>query len=320
MRFLRLIPAFFLIASLAGCDQKPDQVYTPPSLSGKAYVLADGADHIVIGDLATTALSRIKMDKQALDLAIVNKQLYVLAADGTLATLASDNTLGPWQEGLAGAVAMSAGPGNTLWLLGKTELKQYVPGQGPGKTVAIAGDYSSLFPGEGEDTVWLVSRQKSTATPFNPTTAQTGAPVAMLGNSIHHGRIFPGANELWIAEGNEYMNGEPYGVGYAVSGPAMPGGINVIDLKTGVQSDFILVGGNVVDLAIDPSQQKAYAAVSQLPDYNEATVSVIDTKHRRGSAEMRLCQPCHLEQNVPLKKGQGLVKALAIAPAEETKK
>ena len=322
---------------LAACDQTPDQVYTQPVLSGKAYVLA-AADHIAVVDLATTDLSRIKMDKKGLGLAIVNKQLYVLAEDGTLATLKNEKgappagtqsntpmpspelSLGPWQPGLPGCVAMTAGPDNSLWLLGKNELKQFVPGQGLGKSFPVEGEFSSLFFGEGADTVWLVSRKDSSATPFNLTTAQASAPIVKVGNSVHHGMFFPGANELWLAEGNEYMDGEPYGVGYADKAPAMPGGINVIDLKTGVQNDFIIVGGNVVDLTVNAARDKVYAAVSQLPEYVEATLSLIDPKSRRTLAEMRLCESCHKSANVTLKRGQALVRALAIAWPEETKK
>jgi hypothetical protein len=307
----RIVISLLILALFSGCDQTPDQVYTPPTLSGKAYVLAD-ADHLAIVDLASTELTRIKMDKKGADLAIVNKQLYVLAADGTIASLKDESTLTPWQEGLPGAVAMTTGPANSLWLLGKKELKPFVPGQGPGKSLPLASEYSSLFFGEGAETVWLINREKSTATPLNLTTNTLGATVPSIGNSVHHGQAFTGINELWLAEGNEYMDGEPYGVGYATKGPAMPGGINVIDLKSGKQNDFIMLGGNVVDLSIHQTQGKVYAAISQLPEYIEATLSVINVQTRRVSAEMRLCEVCHQNENITLKKGQGRVLALAI--------
>jgi len=330
---IRTILCIVITVFLSACDQSPDQVYTQPVLSGKAYVLA-ATDHIAIVDLATTDLSRIKMDKKGLGLAIVNKQLYVLAEDGTLATLkneksatpggtginpsGTEQSLGPWQEGLPGCVAMIAGPDNNLWLLGKKELKQFVPGQGLGKSLPVEGEYSSLFFGEGADTVWLVSRTNSSATPFNLTTAKAGATIAKVGNSVHHGLAFAGASELWLAEGNEYMDGEAYGVGYADKAPAMPGGINVIDLKTGKQNDFIMVGGNTVDLAVNAAHDKVYAAVSQLPEYVEATLSLIDPKTRRTAAELRLCESCHKNANVTLKRGQARVLALAISWQEET--
>lgn len=313
MRALTFLITFMLLVPLSGCDQTPEQVYAPPALTGKAYVLA-GADHIAVVDLATTAVSRIKMDKKGLDLAISNKQLYVLAEDGTIATLKDEKSLTPWQEGLPGGMAMAAGPDNTLWLLGKGELRQFVAGKGlAGEGLKINGDYSSLFFGETPDTVWLVSRKTSTATPFNLTRAMLGPAVAKIGNSVHQGLAFSGAGELWLAEGNEYMDGEPYGVGYVSKNtPAMPGGVNIIDLQSGSQSDFIIVGGNVVDLAISPSQDKVYAAVSQLPEYVEATLSLIDAKSRRVTAELRLCLSCHQNTEVKLNAGQGQVRALAI--------
>lgn len=300
-----------LIITLAGCEQTPSQVYTPPVLTGKAYVLA-AANHIAVVDLASAKLTRITMDKKGVDLAIVNKQLYVLGEDGSLASLKDESTLTPWQAGVPGAVAMTAAPDGSLWLLGDKVLTQLIPGQAAGKGLPIPGEHSSLFVGEGTETLWLVSRKTSSVTPFNLTTKALGTTINTVGNSVHHGRNFAGTNELWLAEGNEYMDGEPYGVGFATKGPAMPGGINVIDLKTSTQNDFIMIGGNVVDLSIQPEQGKVYAAVSQLPEYTEATLSVLDAKTRRVSAELRLCESCHQNENITLGKGQGKVLALAI--------
>lgn len=309
---IRTLLSLLLVALLAGCDQTPDQVYTPPVLSGKAYVLAE-SNHIAIVDLTTTALSRIKMDKKGLDLAIAGKQLYVLAEDGTIASLKDEKSLNPWQAGVPGAIAMTVGPDQSLWILAKNALRQFVPGQGLGQQIPLTEEYSALFLGEQADTLWLVNRAKSTATPFTPATAKAGAMLTAIGNSVHKGRAFPGVGELWLAEGNEYMNGEPYGVGYTKKGqPAMPGGINVIDPTSGKQTDFIMIGGNVIDLTINPGQGKAFAAVSQLPDFIEATLALVDTKSRRVTAELRLCHSCHMEANVTLKDGQGKVRALAI--------
>ena len=305
----KLLP-LLIAAGLAACDQTPDQVYTPATLSGKAYVLAD-ADHIAVVELTTTKLSRIKMDKKGLALALVNQQLFVLGADGTLATLQGEDTLTPWQEGLSGAIAMSPGPGNSLLLLGQSELRSFTPGQGLGPPLPLTGHYSSLFMG-ANDTVWLVDGKQASATPLTLSTKALGTPIPAVGNSIHHGRAMTAANELWFAEGNEYLNGEPYGIGYAKRGAAMPGGINVVDLASGKQSDFLLVGGNVIDLSLHPEQDKAYAASSLMPESNEATLTVINTKTRRPAAELRLCEACHQTQNITLKDGQGRVLSLAV--------
>lgn len=310
--FTKTILCLSVAALVAGCEQTPDQVYTPAVLKGKAYVLA-AADHIAVVDLASTALTRIKLDKKGLDLAIVNRQLFILAADGSLTSLKNESTLQPWQEGLAGAVAMSAGPNNSLWLLGKKELRQIIPGQGPGQTLPLADDYSSVFQGDGPDTMWLVKREASSVTPINLTTKQLGATITSVGNSVHHGQAFAETGELWLAEGNETMDGKPYGIGYAPpSVPAMPGGINVIDLATGKQTDFIMLGGNVIDLARQAKEDKVYAAISQMPEYTEASLSVINSKTRRTSAELRLCEACHQNEDVTLKRGEGRVLAVAV--------
>lgn len=314
---LRCIILLLLTTYVVGCDQKPEQVYTRPVQSGKAYVLA-AADHIAVVDLATTALSRIKMDKHALDLAIVNNGLYVLAADGTLATMKDETTLGAWQDGLSSAIAMTAAPDSkSLWLLADKTLQQFIPGQGMGKSISIEGSYSTFFFGESPEALWLINNQNSTATPLNLTTGKLGPEVTNIGNSVHQGLALAGTNELWLAEGNEFMNGQPYGVGFAPPGTsAMPGGINIIDLTSGLQNDFIMVGGNVVDLSANQAQETLYSATSQLPEYVEATLSLIDLKARRVTAELRLCQSCHQEQNIILEKGQGKVLALAVAMPE----
>ncbi|MDD5758985.1 MAG: hypothetical protein PHI06_07865 [Desulfobulbaceae bacterium] len=308
---VRIVFSLLLVTLFAGCDQTPDQVYSPPTLSGKAYVLA-AADHLAVVDLANARLTRIKMNKQGRDLAIANGKLYILAEDGSIASLQDETNLTPWQKGLPGAVAMTAGPDNSLWLLAQKELQTLVPGQGLGMSIPLAEEYSSLFFGEGPETIWLVSRKKSSVTPLNLTTKTLGASIDDIGNSVHHGFSFPGTNELWVAEGNEYRNGEPYGVGYATKGPAMPGGINIIDLKTSKQSDFIMIGGNVVDLAIPHDKNKVYAAISQMPDYTEATLAVIDAKSKRTITGMQLCDSCHQNENITLAKGKGKVLALAI--------
>ena len=64
---------------------------------------------------------------------------------------------------------------------------------------------------------------------------------------------------------------------------------------------------------------KAYTAASQLPEYVEATLTLINPKSRRVAAEMRLCESCHKNANVTLKNGQAQVRALAISWPEETK-
>ncbi len=307
----RLILATILLL-FAGCDQQPEEVYVPPVFSGTAYVLGDG-DHIAVLDLGSARLRRLKVEQTVVDLALTGDRLYALGQDGTLLRL--DRETGraesldrPVQQGMA----MATDRDGSLWILGKKEICQYTPARGIEKRFPLPAPATSLFFDQDSSRLMLIDRPASTITVFDPATLKTEKTIRPVGNSVHHGVAFPGHNELWVAEGNEFMDGEPYGIGYAKDHPAMPGGINVIDTSTGRQTDFIIVGGNTVDITFDPAGEKAYAVVSRLPEYIEATLSVVDTGQRRVRAEFRLCDACHAEEGVELENRDAEVRAMVI--------
>jgi len=298
---------------LSACDRQPTEEYTPPQVAGIAYVLGD-CDHIAVLDLATGGIARLKPNTPLVDIALSGDDLVGLTPDGALVTI--DRTAGtttvierPLRTGQAMAEGAADGE---LWLLGKEELCHYRLGRGIEQRYSLPAPATSLFFDSKRSRLVLIDRPSSKLVVFDPQTLTTEKTLPFAGNSVHHGRTLPPTAEYWIAEGNEYMNGEPYGVGYAKDHPAMPGGINVIDPATGKQTDFIMVGGNVVDIAFSPDGQKAYVAVSQLPEYTEATLSLINTAERRVRAEFRLCDACHMEQGVEPEREHILVRALTV--------
>lgn len=315
LRPLALFLAFALL-SPTGCNRAPEETYQPPSFAGMAYVLAD-SDHIAALDLGSQRVSRISLGKKGADLALLDNRLFVLAADGTLAEIDQSGKKGDkhkWQPAVAIGRDMTIGPQNTLWILGDGELAFFAPDKGVTGKKKLQGHTDYIFFEPKSNRLWCINRQKSTLTALNGSSFAQEIVLEQVGNSVHDGFVGPEGTDFWLAEGNEYMDGKPYGVGYATGGPAMMGGVNVIDIKTGKMIDFVMVGGNTTDLALSPDGTRTYAALSQHPDYNEATLAMIDnTSGRRVKAEFRLCDTCHLDKNVKIKNGKAFIKALAVA-------
>lgn len=311
MKWIRLLLAISLLFA-GGCDQKPEKVYHPPTLSGVAYVLGE-ANHLAVMDLATFALSRLKLDRPVADIAVTGGKLYLLAKDGSLLTMDPSNgkttVLG---RPLTDGIGMTLAPDGSLWLLSSTALCHWQPPATLVKRLALPTPASSLFFDAAHGLLVLVNRKSSSLAVFDPSTRKVEKRFAPIGNSVHSGASFPGQQEYWIAEGNEYRNGKPYGVGYIKKGPAMPGGINVIDAVSGKQTDFIMLGGNVEDVVFGPAGKKAYLAVSQLPAYIEASLVVVDTAQRRELAEIRVCDRCHEQEGINIGRSRLLVRSLAI--------
>ena len=113
-----------------------------------------------------------------------------------------------------------------------------------------------------------------------------------VGNFIHRARLNPDGTELWQSEGNELKGGKPYGVGYAEAGGA-PGGVVVVDVKTGKVKDFIITGGNPHDVTFTPDGKYALAAVRQVPEQDDSGIVVIDTKTKRIVKVYSACKKCH---------------------------
>lgn len=307
--FCSLLVAAFLLVS---CEQTPDEEYKPPVLTGKAYVLA-AADHIAVVNLSNQELSRVDIGTMAVGLAATPKGVYLLSESGELGRLpeAAGEVI-DWKKISDTGVALTNGANGELFALGNQEIVRMSNSGEVLARFAVAEEISAITFDPRAQQLWLFSRKTAKAQTLSAEGKVGPQTVDLLGNSIHRGFVFSAKNELWIAEGNEYMNGKPYGVGFMKKGASMPGGINVVDLATGKQNDFIMVGGNVVDLVLDPDGTKVYAAVSRLPEYKEATLSIVGSESRRVHAELRLCLSCHETEGVVLKEGQAEVRALAV--------
>lgn len=311
MKLLRLLLAVALLIA-GGCQRKQKQSYHPQTLTGTAYVLGQ-ANHLAVLNLATAAVSRLDLDRPIADIAVAGGKLYLLAKDGTL--LARDpsgrktTVLG---RPLKGGLAMTPAPDGSLWLLSATALCHWRPPATLVKKIPLPIAATSLFFDADRHRLVLIDRKSSSLAVFDPSTLKEEKHFTQIGNSVHRGANFPGHGEYWIAEGNEYRNGKPYGVGYVKKGPANPGGINIIDAASGKQTDFIVLGGNVEDIVFGPAGKKAYAIASLLPTNIEATLAVVDTAQRRDRARFRICDSCHQLKGVNIKRKRLLVRSLTI--------
>lgn len=312
----RLLPFAAAALLLTGCDREPEQIYKPPTFTGTAAYVAGECDHLAMLDLETQRLTRIKVGRQVADLAVAGDRLWVLGEDGGLAGLdpdqGGDAPVVDWKPISAKGLAVAAGPDGVIYVLGDRELVLVAPDGNVLQRRPLDFAGTSLLHDGKNSRLWVLNREDGSATPISLPGLQAGTPVAPIGNSIHQGFVPAGSGELWIAEGNEYLDGQPYGVGYKKDGPAMPGGINVIGPADGKQTDFVMVGGNVADLAESPDGSRIYAATSRLPEYTEATLSVLEAASRRVRAEFRLCDACHVEENVEVSGKNAVVRALAM--------
>lgn len=303
---------------LSACSKGSDDVvYHPPSLSGIAYVLASNADHIAVVDLQTQELDRLVIAKKGVDLASVNSPtrsgIYILSEDGSLALLPDNQeTKLTWQKFLSKGIALTVGENGNLWLLGAKELLLLSPEDKVINRYKLEESFSSIIFDAEHGRIWLLSRERAVAESHDIKTFTMDKSITDLGNSVHQGLAFPGTTELWVAEGNEFRDGKPYGVGFKQDGPAMAGGFNIIASDTGKHSDFVNVGGNVVDMVLGPKSEKVYAVTNRLPYYNEATLAVVGSKSKRTQVLLRLCLACHEIQGVEIPGGQAEVRAIAV--------
>jgi len=329
IKYISYLLAMALVLTSCGKSSE-DEVYHPPALTGMAYVLAANANHIAVVNLKNQELDRLVIDKTAVDLAAINspgrKGLAILAEDGSLGFLpenALNDAVGEqtnavkWQDFLSKGVGLATGENGTIWLLGRKEVLHLSADDKVVGRYPFSASFSAIFFDADHSLVWLISRERALAEGHDLKAFDLKKTVRELGNSVHLGMSFPGAAELWIAEGNEFRNGKPYGVGFAKNGPAVAGGFNIFASDTGKQTDFVDVGGNVVDLVPGPNGKKVYAATNRLPFYNEATLAVVGSKSRRSEVLLRLCLACHEIQGVEIKGGQAEVRAIAVLWLEQ---
>lgn len=120
-----------------------------------------------------------------------------------------------------------------------------------------------------------------------------------VGNFIHRAEITPDGKELWQSDGSELAGGKAVGVGYASAG-ASPGGVSIVDLATGKVTDFIITGGNPHDVDFTPDGKYAVVAVRQMPERDDSSLMIVNTKTKRVVKTYSACKSCHGLEDVDI--------------------
>jgi len=269
-----------------------------PKLSGLAYVQTHGG-HVAVVDLADGSLKRIVHGKpsDALTLSPDNKTLYVFSLDGFAKEidLASGKQT-EWTKLGKKHCGSNIAPDGTVWVSDMADGKVYVYDP---KTKKLADSFDvgakSIcgvnFSKDGK-TAYISDMPGGFVSVVDVKTKKVKGKIEGVGNFIHRAEITPDGKELWQSEGNELKAGQAYGVGYAEEGGA-PGGVAIVDLKSGKVKDFIITGGNPHDVDFTPDGKYAVVAVRQIPERDDSALVIVDTKTKRVVKEYSACKKCH---------------------------
>jgi DNA-binding beta-propeller fold protein YncE len=317
LKRLFYVIAIVISLSLVSCEKEKGDVYREPTFKGIVYIQGHN-DHVVAINLENSNVGWIPLGKkaEAISLSEDGKVLYVLSMDGfiRMIDLVSGERSG-WVSASKNICASAFGPEGNLWFLDRNESKLYVYDVKRAMVIkdrpVIEGTCGITFGQKGRK-VFLTNSLSADVMVLDVDTLKMIETIENAGNSIHGAEVYLTGKELWIAEGNEYKDGRPYGVGYAKTTEAMPGGVNVVDLDRKKMVDFIFVGGNVMDLKFSSDGRFAFLSVSQMPDYDEATLAVVDVSKRRVIKKYRICDACHNWKNVEINDGKALVGEIEI--------
>ncbi|GBD98592.1 PQQ enzyme repeat protein [bacterium BMS3Abin07] len=268
-----------------------------PNLSGIAYIQGHGG-HVAVLNLATGDVKRIVHGKpsDALTLSKNRNMLYVFSLDGyakeiNLKTGKQTNWTRLGKQHCGSNIA----PDGTIWVSDMKDGHVYVYDPKKHKLVDSFPVSKSIcgitFTKDGK-TAYIADMPGSFINIVDVKTKKVIGKTGRIGNFIHRGRLNPAGTEIWESEGNELKGGKPYGVGYAEAG-GQPGGVIIIDVKTGKKKDFVLTGGNVHDIDFTPDGRYALAATRQVPEQDDSGIVVIDTKTKRVVKVYSACKKCH---------------------------
>ncbi|HDY71966.1 MAG TPA: hypothetical protein ENH50_09915 [Nitrospirae bacterium] len=267
------------------------------NLKGFAYVQGHGG-HVAVVDLATGEVRRIVEGKasDALTLSKDGKTLYAFSLDGyakeiNLVTGKQTNWVRLGKQHCGSNIA----PDGTIWVSDMTDGHVYVYDP---KTHKLADSFpvsksicGITFSKDGK-TAYIADMPGGFINIVDVRTKKVKGKITGVGNFIHRGRLNPAGTEIWESEGNELKGGKPYGVGYAEAG-GHPGGVVIVDVKTGKVKDFVITGGNVHDIDFTPDGKYALAAVRQVPEQDDSGIVVINTKTKRVVKVYSACKKCH---------------------------
>lgn len=268
-----------------------------PHLNGIAYIQGHGG-HVAVVNLATGEVRRIVHGKpsDALTLSKDGKKLYIFSLDGYAKEI--DLVTGKqteWVKLGKKHCGSNIAPDGTLWVSDMTDGHVYVYDP---KTHKLADSFpvsKSIcgidFSKDGR-VAYISDMPGGFINIVDVKTKKVIGKIEGVGNFIHRARLRPGTNELWQSDGNELKAGKPYGVGYAEAG-GVPGGISIVDVKTGKVKDYIITGGNPHDVDFTPDGKYALAAVRQVPEQDDSGIVVIDTNTKRIVKVYSACKKCH---------------------------
>lgn len=309
-----------LLLVTAGCENTPkngaeETGYQPPSFTGIAYIQAT-CDHIAVINLADKRVSRIKLDKTlgGISLEEKSKTLFAGSIDGYLCQIDLQNgTKSDWIK-IAQSISGTKINDAILYFLDTQaqKLVRYDLAQ-HSSTAEITleqGKYSLSFC-RANNTVYLSNASTSVIQGYDAETLKNVFMISSSGNSIHKLACEMATTSFWVAEGNEFKDGKPYGIGFTTT-QAQAGGINVIVPNNREKDDFVYVGGNIVDIQFSRDSKYAFAAASRMPEHSEASLAIVDTKSKRVIEEYRLCNSCHVPKGVNLRDQPTIVSSLQI--------
>ncbi len=264
---------------------------------GVAYIQTHGG-HVALVDLVTGKVARIPhgKDSDALTLSKDGKTLYVFSLDGYAKEI--DLETGKqtdWIKLGKKHCGSNIAPDGTVWVSDMADGHVYVYDPKTHKLLDSFPVSKSIcgitFSKDGKK-AYISDMPGGFISIVDVKTKKVIGKIEGVGNFIHRARLNPQGTEIWQSEGNELKGGKPYGVGYAEAGGA-PGGVVVVDAKTGKVKDFIITGGNPHDVDFTPDGRFALAAVRQVPEQDDSGIVVIDTKTKRVVKVYSACKKCH---------------------------
>lgn len=267
-----------------------------PQLSGMAYLQTHGG-HVAVVDLATGNVKRIVHGKpsDAVTVSDDGKMMYVFSLDGHAKeiNLVSGKQTDWMKLGNKHCGSMTA-PDGTVWVSDMKDGSIYIYDPKKKKLADVIKVSKSIcgidFSKDGKK-AYVSDMPGGFVSIVDVKKKKVIGKIEGVGNFIHRARVSPNGKELWQSEGNELKAGKPYGVGYADVGT--PGGVAIVDIKSGKVKDFVITGGNPHDVDFTPDGKYALVAARQLPTKEDSAIIVVDTKTKRVVKQYSACTACH---------------------------
>ncbi len=273
-------------------------------LKGIAYVQGHGG-HIAVIDLATGAVGRFSHGKPS-DAVTVSKDgntLFTFSLDGYAKQInVNTGKQTAWTRLGQKHCGSNYAPDGTIWVSDMKDGKIYVYDPKKNKLVdsfPVAKSICGINFSKDGKYCYVSDMPGGFISVVNVRTKKVVSKINGVGNFIHRAAITPDGKYLWQSEGNELANGKPVGVGYTSTGGS-PGGVSIVDVKTGKVVDFVLTGGNPHDVDFTPDGRYAVVAVRQMPERTDSALMIVNTKTKRIVKMYSACKSCHGVQDVEI--------------------